>query len=119
MVRVIAIGAVVDGLLGVFKIMTGAISQSHALVADGVHSPLELGADLLVTLAAKWGHEQPYVDHTHGHDQIESLATLILGSILLSSWRDPKRQHPMIPRSLSIWINQSSSGQSPRSSKRK
>ena len=38
MTRVTAIGAVVDGLLGVFKILIGLISQSHALVADGVHS---------------------------------------------------------------------------------
>ena len=38
MTRVTIIGAVVDGLLGLFKIGVGFVSQSHALVADGVHS---------------------------------------------------------------------------------
>ena len=38
MTRVTCIGAILDGLLGVFKIAIGWISQSHALIADGVHS---------------------------------------------------------------------------------
>ena len=36
MTRVTFIGAVLDGLLGVFKIVIGWASQSHALIADGV-----------------------------------------------------------------------------------
>jgi cation diffusion facilitator family transporter len=84
MTRVTAIGAVVDGSLGVFKIVIGLISQSHALVADGVHSLSDLGTDVLVILAAKWSHEKPDANHPYGHDRIETLATLILGSVLLT-----------------------------------
>mgnify|MGYP000461274630 CR=1 FL=1 len=54
MTRVTVIGAVVDGLLGLSKIGVGFVSQSHALVADGVHSLSDLGTDVLVILAAKW-----------------------------------------------------------------
>ena len=84
MTRVTAIGAVVDGSLGLFKIVIGLISQSHALVADGIHSLSDLGTDVLVILAAKWSQEEPDADHPYGHDRIETLATLILGSILLA-----------------------------------
>jgi cation diffusion facilitator family transporter len=84
MTRVTVIGAVVDGLLGLLKIGVGFVSQSHALVADGVHSLSDLGTDVLVILAAKWSNEEPDANHPYGHDRIETLATLILGSVLLA-----------------------------------
>ena len=84
MTRVTLIGAFVDGLLGLFKIGVGFMSQSHALVADGVHSLSDLGTDVLVILAARWSNEEPDANHPYGHDRIETLATLILGSILLA-----------------------------------
>jgi cation diffusion facilitator family transporter len=84
MTRVTVIGAVFDALLGLFKIAIGWISQSHALVADGVHSLSDLGTDVLVILAAKWSNEEPDADHPYGHDRIETIATLILGSVLLA-----------------------------------
>src|SRR5210317_1917291 len=84
MTRVTVIGAVVDGLLGLLKIGVGFVSQSHALVADGVHSLSDLGTDVLVIFAAKWSNEEPDANHPYGHDRIETLATLILGSVLLA-----------------------------------
>ena len=84
MTRVTLIGAVVDGLLGLFKITIGLISHSHALVADGVHSLSDLGTDVLVILAARWSSEGPDDEHPYGHNRIETLATLVLGSALLA-----------------------------------
>jgi cation diffusion facilitator family transporter len=84
MTRVTVIGACVDGLLGILKIAVGYISQSHALIADGVHSISDLGTDILVILAAKWSNEEPDANHPYGHDRIETLATLVLGSVLLA-----------------------------------
>ena len=84
MTRVTFIGAILDGVLGLFKIIIGLMSQSHALVADGVHSLSDLGTDVLVILAAKWSNEEPDANHPYGHDRIETIATLILGSILLA-----------------------------------
>ena len=83
MTRVTVIGAVVDGLLGASKITIGWLAQSHALVADGVHSLSDLGTDILVVLAAKWSREEPDANHPYGHDRIETLATLGLGVVLL------------------------------------
>ncbi len=83
MTRVTVIGAVVDGLLGASKIAVGWVANSHALVADGVHSLSDLGTDILVVLAAKWSREEPDANHPYGHDRIETLATLALGVVLL------------------------------------
>ena len=82
--RVTLLGAILDGLLGVFKIAIGSVSQSHALIADGVHSLSDLGTDALVILAARWSNEEPDANHPYGHDRIETIATLVLGSILLA-----------------------------------
>ena len=84
MTRVTLIGAFVDGLLGLLKIGVGLLSQSHALVADGVHSLSDLGTDVLVIFAARWSNEEPDANHPYGHHRIETLATLILGSVLLA-----------------------------------
>ncbi len=84
MTRVTFIGAILDGFLGVFKIAIGWVSQSHALIADGVHSLSDLGTDALVILAARWSNEEPDANHPYGHDRIETIATLVLGSILLA-----------------------------------
>ena len=84
MTRVTFVGAILDGLMGVFNIATGLVSQSHALIADGVHSLSDLGTDALVILAARWSNEEPDANHPYGHDRIGTIATLVLGSILLA-----------------------------------
>ncbi|MGA1207223.1 MAG: cation diffusion facilitator family transporter [Litorivicinaceae bacterium] len=83
MTRVTLVGAMIDALLGVGKIALGWVTQSHALVADGVHSLSDLGTDALVLLAARVSHEAPDAEHPYGHARFETLATLILGSVLL------------------------------------
>lgn len=83
MTRVTVIGAVFDALLGVAKLVVGWLSQSHALIADGIHSLSDLGTDVLVVLAARWSQEGPDANHPYGHERIETLATLGLGGALL------------------------------------
>jgi len=83
MTRVTVIGAVVDACLGLGKIAIGWLSQSAALIADGVHSLSDLGTDVLVVLAARWSQEAPDANHPYGHERIETLATLTLGGVLL------------------------------------
>ena len=46
-IRVTIIGSIVDFLLGVGKIFVGFISQSQALIADGIHSLSDLITDFV------------------------------------------------------------------------
>jgi len=82
-IRVTLIGAVADTLLGLAKIALGIVSQSHALVADGVHSLSDLGTDALVLIAARMSREAPDDEHPYGHARFETMATLALGAVLL------------------------------------
>ncbi|MCK5640330.1 MAG: cation transporter, partial [Gammaproteobacteria bacterium] len=83
-VKVTLIGAVLDLVLGVAKIVVGVISHSQALIADGVHSLSDLGTDIVVLYAAKHSHREADEDHPYGHGRIETVATVILGTALIA-----------------------------------
>jgi len=82
-VRVTLVGSVVDLLLGIAKIVVGFISQSQALIADGVHSLSDLVTDVAVLYAAKHSHREADEDHPYGHGRIETVATVGLGIALI------------------------------------
>lgn len=82
--RVTLIGGALDLALGVLKIVTGKMSFSQSLVADGVHSLSDLATDILVIWAAKEASREPDADHPYGHQRIETVATIGLGILLVT-----------------------------------
>lgn len=80
--RVTLVGALVNLLLAVSKTAIGVTVQSHALVADGIHSFSDLLSDALVYFAAKNAHHGPDRAHPYGHSRYETAATLGLGTLL-------------------------------------
>ncbi|SFB79045.1 cation diffusion facilitator family transporter [Marinospirillum celere] len=82
--KVTLIGALVNALNGVIKILIGFWANSHALIADGIHSLSDLFSDLLVLAATHFGRQKPDQDHPYGHDRYETLATLLLGALLIA-----------------------------------
>ena len=81
--RVSIVGGVVDGLLGVVKVAIGQIGHSQALVADGVHSLSDLATDVLVIWAARHASEDPDEKHPYGHERIQTIATVVLATLLI------------------------------------
>ena len=82
--RVTLVGAVINLLLSVGKIVGGIVGQSQALIADGVHSLSDLLSDALVLFASRWGSLEADHNHPYGHERIETLATLGVGLLLLA-----------------------------------
>ncbi len=80
--KITLIGAVVDFLLAVFKVITGIIGNSGALIADGIHSFSDLLSDAMVLYAAKHSAQDADDEHPYGHQKFETLATLGLAVIL-------------------------------------
>ncbi len=83
-IKVTLIGSVIDLLLGVFKILFGYLSQSQALIADGIHSLSDLATDVIVLYAAKHAHTEADEEHPYGHGRFETVATVGLGIALLA-----------------------------------
>jgi len=77
------IAAALDGFLGAVKVVTGLVVGSAALIADGIHSVSDLITDGFVLAATHYGRQGPDHDHQYGHGRIETLATLLLGSVLI------------------------------------
>ncbi|MEY8263237.1 MAG: cation diffusion facilitator family transporter [Bermanella sp.] len=77
------VGAVVNVVLSVLKIVFGWLGQSQALIADGIHSFSDLLTDMLVFFAADQAAQEADEKHPYGHARFETLATVILGAILV------------------------------------
>lgn len=81
--KVTLIGAAVNALLGVIKLVGGIAFHSHALVADGLHSFSDLVTDLMVVFASKYGSQDADAAHPYGHKRIETAATFLLALLLI------------------------------------
>ena len=81
--RVTIIGAVVNLVLAIAKVVFGVLGQSQALIADGLHSLSDLASDAMVLIAAKYGSQEADVEHPYGHARFETVATVGLGLLLI------------------------------------
>lgn len=81
--RSIWVSAFVNLCLSIVQIIVGIFSHSQGLVADGIHSLSDLGADF-VALVATWKSKQAAdTTYHYGYKRYENLASLILGALLL------------------------------------
>lgn len=81
--RVTWVGAIVNLVLALVKIVIGYIGQSQALIADGVHSISDLATDAMVLFASKHGSKEADEEHPYGHARIETASTVALGLFLI------------------------------------
>lgn len=81
--RVTIIGAVLDLVLGIAKLVVGFLAHSQALIADGVHSLSDLATDGMVLYAARHGSREPDTEHPYGHGRFETVATVGLAVALV------------------------------------
>jgi cation diffusion facilitator family transporter len=81
--RVTLVGALVNLVVAVVKLVAGFVGQSQSLIADGFHSVADLASDFLVLFAAKHGSRAADADHPYGHGRIETMATVALGGALI------------------------------------
>lgn len=77
------VGAIVNLTLSIAKVMFGMVGQSHALIADGIHSLADLTTDVMVWLAAKYSNRPADKEHPYGHARIETAFTVGLGVVLI------------------------------------
>ncbi|MGB0237676.1 MAG: cation diffusion facilitator family transporter [Cycloclasticus sp.] len=82
--KITVIGGVVNLILSVLKIGFGWLGQSHALIADGLHSLSDLLSDGLVYYASHHAGHEADEQHPYGHARFETLATVILGTLLMA-----------------------------------
>jgi cation diffusion facilitator family transporter len=80
--RVTVVGAVINMVLAIAKVIFGIIGHSQSLIADGIHSLSDLASDAMVLVAAKYGSQGADTEHPYGHARFETAATVGLGILL-------------------------------------
>jgi len=83
--KVTITGAIVNCLLAASQIVFGIVGQSQALLADGFHTLSDLLSDFIVLFAVKQSSLAADEDHPYGHGRIETLATVMLGFLLVAA----------------------------------
>jgi len=81
--RVTIVGAIVDLVLGLAKLIAGYFANSQALIADGIHSISDLATDGMVLYAARKSQHGPDAEHPYGHGRFETIATVGLAVALI------------------------------------
>lgn len=81
--RVTLLAAFINLTLSAAQIIGGVFTQSQALIADGMHTLSDLMSDGVVLLAGRQSNIAPDSEHPYGHGRIETLATVVVGLLLL------------------------------------
>ena len=81
--RITWIGLWVNLLLGLIKTLAGWSLGSKALIADGMHSLLDLLSDIAVLLGLSMARRPEDENHHFGHHKFVSLAKFFIGGILI------------------------------------
>lgn len=81
--HVTLVGSAVNIVLIVLKFIAGAIGRSAAMTADAIHSLSDLVTDIIVLVFIRISGKPGDSDHSYGHGKFETMATLIVGLILL------------------------------------
>ena len=81
--RVTAVGVAGNIVLVIFKLFAGIQGKSAAMVSDAVHSLSDVVATIIAFIGVRLSRKAPDSSHPYGHDRFESLASMVLGIILL------------------------------------
>lgn len=81
--KVTIVGSIVNFLLLVFKFFAGIAGHSAAMLADAVHSLSDFTTDIVVIVFVRIAGKPEDKGHDYGHGKYETLATAIIGLLLL------------------------------------
>jgi cation diffusion facilitator family transporter len=83
--KISIISIIVNLFLAIGKLIAGFFSASTALIADGIHSGLDVLSSFIAYFGIKIANKQADEKHPYGHHTAETLAGLAV-AVLLSGW---------------------------------
>ena len=82
--RVTLLGMFVNIALFAFKLVSGIVGRSGAMIADAIHSASDFATDIVVLAFVRISSKPRDDDHKWGHGKYETLASLIIGVALFA-----------------------------------
>ncbi len=80
--RVSAVTIITNALLAAFKLASGIISSSVAMISDAVHSASDILSTIVVIIGIRLASKDADKEHQYGHERLECAAAIILAVIL-------------------------------------
>lgn len=81
----INLGLAANVLLAALKTTIGILGHSPALLADGVNSTSDVAYYVVVRIFVGLAHKPADDEHPYGHQQLESIAALIVGAFVMTT----------------------------------
>lgn len=72
-----------NAVLSGFKLFAGVTGHSSAMISDAVHSFSDVLTTLIAWIGVKVSKKASDEEHPYGHERLESMASLLLGAVLL------------------------------------
>jgi cation diffusion facilitator family transporter len=79
------LGLTANVLLAALKTTMGILGHSPALLADGINSTSDVAYYVVVRVFVGLAHKPADDEHPYGHQQLESIAALIVGAFVLTT----------------------------------
>ena len=79
------VGLLVNLALAVGKLVAGLVGNSHAVVADAVHSASDIVTDLALIFGVRYWSAPADEDHPHGHGRYETVVTAFIGLMVATA----------------------------------
>jgi len=79
----VVLSLVVNVVMAAVKLSVGLIANSHALIADGIHSMVDITSDIAAIIGIRVSHLPKDDDHPYGHHRFSTLATLFISTLVL------------------------------------
>ena len=85
--RVLWIVLILNALVAAAKLITGLLTGTVSMVADGFHSSVDASSNVIGLVGIQLAAQPPDADHPYGHRRFETLATLAIGGMMLvAAW---------------------------------
>jgi cation diffusion facilitator family transporter len=79
------LGLIANVLLALVKTVVGILGHSPALLAEGINSTSDVAYYVVVLVFIRLARKPADAEHPYGHSQLESIASLIVGSFILTT----------------------------------
>ena len=83
--RAVIVGLLSNLILAIIKSIVGVIGNSPALLADGINSTSDVAYYVAVSVFMRRARKPADEEHPYGHDQLESIGALVVGSFVITT----------------------------------
>jgi cation diffusion facilitator family transporter len=81
----INLGLGINVLLSIVKTTFGILGHSPALLAEGINSTSDVGYYIAASIFVRMANQPADSEHPYGHRQMESIASLVIGSFIVTT----------------------------------